>query len=121
MRLVEILRNVEEAEIINQTAAILGSLALGPVEKQADIFNSESKEVLLRCLQHQDSKVIETACRSLKILFRSCSSADFLSLSRENVKLLVSLLSHENDYVTEKDPTMLQKPPPIARPLPFRD
>jgi len=27
----------------------------------------------------------------------------------------------ENDYVAEKDPTMLQKPPPIARPLPLRD
>lgn len=98
-RLSEILASDNDDSIIIQSAAALGSFAC---DDNVHVVNeSGATRLLLRTLTHSNPKVVETAARSLKIVFLSKHCPRSMMVEGDTSKLVVSLLGHPNENVNE--------------------
>jgi hypothetical protein len=105
-RLIEILTYDTDEGIIIQSAAAIGSFAC---ENARAVNDAGAARLLIKILTHPNPKVVETAARSLKIVFLSKHCPHSLIFEGDTTKLVVSLLSHPNEIVNEVAATIISR------------
>ncbi|KAJ4756318.1 Armadillo repeat-containing protein 8 [Rhynchospora pubera] len=87
--------------VIVQAAAAVGSFACGVEEGVRAVLDASSVPHLTVLLSHPDAKVVDSAARSLRIIFQSKLAPKYDFLLEENKTFLLSLLNSTNENITE--------------------
>ncbi|KAF3338053.1 armadillo repeat-containing protein 8 isoform X1 [Carex littledalei] len=87
--------------VIVQAAAAVGSFACGVEEGVRAVLDAGAVPHLTMLLSHPDAKVIDSAARTLRIIFQSKMAPKYDFLLEENKAFLLSLLNSTNENITE--------------------
>ncbi|CAK8538976.1 unnamed protein product [Lathyrus sativus] len=88
------------ANLIVQSAAVLGSFACGVDEGVHAVLDAGAFPHLIRLLSVADEKVVDAAARSLRMIYQSKLAPKFDFHKEENMDFLLSLLRSENENLT---------------------
>ncbi|RWR77756.1 armadillo repeat-containing protein 8-like protein isoform X1 [Cinnamomum micranthum f. kanehirae] len=101
-RIVDILgASDDDAALLIQSAAALGSFACGVDAGVRAVLDSGAYPHLVRLLSNPDPKVVDAGARSLKMIFQSKLAPKYDLLKEKNMEFFLLLLNSENENVTE--------------------
>eukprot|EP01135_Chromosphaera_perkinsii_P005385 Nk52_evm66s343 gene=Nk52_evmTU66s343 len=108
-KLIEILQGDDQADMLIQAAAALGSFACGTEQNVYALVNSNAVAPLVKGLSHSNKKVVEACARSLKILYQSRIPPRELIINEGGtVRLLIGLLQ-KGDSTSESAGSILAR------------
>ncbi|TVU24080.1 hypothetical protein EJB05_26476 [Eragrostis curvula] len=90
-----------------QAAAAAGSFACGVDDGARAVLDAGATGHLTRLLTHPDEKVVDASARALRMIYQSKLAPKFDVNNEKNMNFLLSLLSSENENVTELAATII--------------
>ncbi|GAV59756.1 Arm domain-containing protein [Cephalotus follicularis] len=86
--------------LIIQSAAALGSFACGFDAGVRAVLDAGSLPHLIRLLSNPDDKVVDSAARTLRMIYQSKLAPEYNLSEQKNIEFLVSLLNSDNENVS---------------------